>query len=298
MNIERNTDEFVIKKLCDSSYMKFEKTNPHYVENANQITNLFRSIESSVINQTQDDDSSNDTKYVFIRLYDPVYKGLNAANLLKRGIAITEVNKIDASHATININLKDKFYGLTGMKDKDEQDFAIEQVTNVKTNSYMESCDPSKSTCRVYCIKCNEQEYAKTKAMIMKLYRSNSISYDVPENFIMALRSIKRKFFTPKNKRIIGRESIEIMSYESAKKDSTKIPHKFVCSTLVAYILYSNIQKVQNWFNKHNVEYEKITPSDLSAIRGMKYCFNCKWIDYNTTVKKFVENHEEFKEYL
>lgn len=297
MNIERNTPELLIKSLGDNLYMRFDKSNPRYKENAQEIQNLYRSSEASQATMEQDDNESNNKRFIFIRLYDPVYKGkINPTNLLKRGQDITNVNKINASHAAINYNLKDKFWGLTGLKTEAEHDFAIESCTNIQNNSYMNGCDPNKSTCTVYYISCSDQEYTKCKNLIIKFARMNEISYDILHNFVMAIDGIKRKFFS--KKKIIGQESVEILSYESASAKVEKIPDKFVCSTLCAYILFTTISKVRNWFNNHSVNYTRVTPSDLSAVRGMKKAFTCSWNEYNTKVKEYAEKHPEMKEYL
>ena len=297
MNIERNTPELLIKALFSSEnvYMRFDKSDPNYKENAEQIVSLCKSCEASTLTVDEENENAND-KYIFIRLYDPTYKGITAATFLKRGVKMTEVNKIDSSHAAINWNLKDGFYGLTLKKEQDA--FNKEFCVTPESNEYMATCDANKSTCRVYYIKCSPQEYTRTKNMIVNLARQHKLVYDVAYNFIISLNCIKRKFFTKKDKRLLGRESAEIMSYESAKKEMEPIPTKFVCSTLVAYILYSTISKVKNWFNNHNVNYKKVTPSDLSVIRGMKQAFFCKWSDYNKVAKEFAEKHPEFKEYL
>ena len=295
MNLERNTDEFLIKKLKDNLYMKFGKSNENYQQDVEQILNLFKSTESS--DSTNDNDVGKG-KYIFIRLYNPVYdKKISPTNILKRGQYATVVNNVYAAHAAINYDLKDKFWGLTGLKDKGQYDFAIECCSNPTGNTYMETCNVQKSTCSVYCIRCKDDEYSKCKNLILKYARNHKISYDVVHNFIMALSGIKRKFFTKKDKRRIGRESLEIMSFESEKQNTPKVQEKFVCSTLVAYFIYSTISTVRNWFNNHNVNYNHVTPSDIVDIRGVKKLFTCKWCDYNKTISEYVKKHPEFNEY-
>lgn len=296
MNIERDTDEFMIRRMSENVYMKFDKSDARCQQNADEIKSVFKAIEST--NAQSDEEDNPKQKYVFVRLYDPVYKGITAANLLKRGVAATEVNKINSSHAAIGVTLKDRFYGLTGLKGKDEHDFAIEQVTNLSSNSYMAGCDPQKSTCRVYAYPVDDQEYSKIKSSINKYIRNNTLSYDTIHNFVIAISSIKRKFFTKKSKQLIGREAADIISFEDARQEVEKVPTRFVCSTFVAYLMYTCIKRIHNWFDNHNVNYSRVTPSDLSAVRGMRYCFYTKWCDYNTTVQKFVEKHPEFKEFL
>ena len=299
MNLERNTDELLIKKIDNNHYIKFDKiNNARYKQDSEEIFNILKSSESSSI-ETEEDKYIK-KKCIFVRLYDPTYKGLNPTNLLKHGQKITEVNKMHNSHASINYNLKDKFWALSAFKK--QHDFAIESCEHPESNDYMNGCDPNKSTCTVLYYECSEQDYSKCKNLILKYARNNTLSYDTAYNFIVALRQIKRKWFTPKNKRIIGKESscVEILSYESLKNENgekNKIQTKFLCSTLVAYILYMTITPIRRWFDNHEINHNHITPSDISAIRGMKYGFKCKWNEYNKTVNEFCKKHPEFSEY-
>lgn len=297
INLERNTDEIFIKKIDNNHYIKFDKiNNMRYRQDSEELANILKSSESSPIEN--EDDKYVKKKYIFVRLYDPTYKGLTPANVLKRGQQITEVNKINGSHVAINYNLKDKFWGLTGLKEGN--DFAIESCEHPETNGYMNGCDTNKSTCIVLYYACDEQDYSKCKNLILKYARNNTLSYNTASNFIMAIRQIKRKWFTPKNKQIIGKESdnVEILSYESLKNENKeKIQTKFVCSTLVAYLLYTTITPIKRWFDNHGINHNHITPSDISAIRGMKFGFKCKWNEYNKTLNEFCKKHPEFNEY-
>ena len=116
---------FCLFNSCASSKIKEEEKTftsiPYLIEENVQFEEL--------------EDPSQPYRYIFIRLYNPIYSNpLYIANILKGGISITEVNDYELSHASISTSLDDGFYGLT-LAGKSQ--FVKEYCTDVNSNGYM-----------------------------------------------------------------------------------------------------------------------------------------------------------------
>ena len=236
-------------------------------------------------------------KYIFIRLYNPIYKNpFYIANLLKGGIKITQIDDIEVSHASINFSLDDEFYGLALRKGKQ---LAKESCTDSEADEYMEKCRADESEQITYAIRVSEEEFNNTKKFIEEYAELDEITYDTFINFKMAAFSIKRKFLTAKAKRQFGNIEYKKTKDEDRKEfDPHYVVNNFVCSTFIAYALNKNIASVNQWFNEHLVNYRYVNVGDLPNIPGVQKLFFSTWEDYLDTAETFVENNPEFKQYL
>ena len=238
-------------------------------------------------------------KYIFFRLYNPSYKNpLYIANVLKNGLSLTKTEDVpDLSHAAINFTLDDNYYGLTL---GGQYQLAEEECTIPQNNKYMKNCNPEKSEQITYALKVSEEEYEKAKIFVERYANSTDIKYASSLNFKLALFSIKRKFFTPKDHKQFG-TVIYPDKVDNKKVDidnDNEIQNNFVCSTFVGYVLYNNVESVSNYFDENNIKYEYINVSDISLIPGMIPLFYSNWDNYLEAAKAFVEEYPEFTEYL
>ena len=238
-------------------------------------------------------------KYIFFRLYNPAYKNpLYIANILKNGISLTKTEDVpDLSHASMNFTLDDNYYGLTL---GGEYQLAEEECALPQNNKYMKNCDPTKSEQITYALKVSEEEYQKTKDFVTKYVQSTDINYASSLNFKIALFSIKRKFFTPKDHKQFG--SVVYPSDANNKKvdldNDDEILNNFVCSTFVGYVLYNNVDSVTEFFDENDIKYEYLNVTDISLIPGIVPLFYSNWDNYQEAARAFVEKYPEFKEYL
>ena len=238
-------------------------------------------------------------KYIFFRLLNPSYKNpLYIANLLKGGISITKTEDVpDVSHASMNFTLDDNYIGLTlgGEYQLTEEECAIPE-----NNKYMKNCDPEKSQQITYALKVSEEEYEKTKNFINHYLQSTELKYTSSLNFKIALFSIKKKFFTPKDHQQFG----SLIYPDDAQNQKVDIEtdedllNNFVCSTFVGYVLYNNVESVSNFFDENNIKYEYLNVSDISLIPGIVPLFYSNWDTYQDAALAFVDEYPEFKEYL
>ena len=244
-------------------------------------------------------DIEGNCKYIFFRLFNPAYKNpLYIANVLKGGISITKTEDVpDLSHASINFSLDDNYYGLTlgGEYQLVEEECALPQ-----NNKYMKNCDPEKSEQITYALKVTEEEYNKTKEFVERYAQSTDIKYASSLNFKIALFSIKKKFFTPKEHQQFG-TIIYPDGATNKKVDLDKdeeIQNDFVCSTFVGYVLYNHVESVSNFFDENNIKYEYLNVSDIALIPGIVPLFYSNWDTYNEAAEAFVEEYPEFSDYL
>ena len=238
-------------------------------------------------------------KYIFFRLYNPAYKNpLYIANVLKGGISITRTENVpDVSHASINFSLDDNYFGL---KLGGEFPLEVEECTIPDNNEYMKKCDTEKSEQIAYALKVTEEEYEKTKAFVEHYVNSDNVKYNTALNFKIALFSIKRKFFTPKENQQFGSLIYpeDVYNQKVNLDDDADTPNLFVCSTFVGYVLYNNVESVSKFFDENNIKYEYLNVSDISMIPGITPIFYSNWDNYLEAASAFVAEYPEFSEYL
>lgn len=243
------------------------------------------------------EDVSEPSKYIFIRLYNPDYTNpFYIANLLQGGINLTEISDYHFSHAAINFSLNDDFYGLTS---GGYYQLARESCLNPKENKYMKHCDPIDSEQITLALKVNEEEYINLQKEIDEYSKNHKIKYNVGKNFQNAFFALDRRFFTNKNKRAFG-----YADYPYSKKDQKKDNDKnhnetqFVCSTFLAYILYQNVDYIHDYFVENNINYRYINVTDLLFLPNISPLFYSTWENYQTAAENFVNKNPEFSAYL
>lgn len=238
------------------------------------------------------EDPSKPYKYIFLRLYNPVYSNpLYIANILKGGIRLTDVSDFELSHVSINLELNDGFYGLTLAGNSQ---FVKEYCSDVNSNRYMSKCNPANSEQITFALKVTEEEYENVRKFIQFYTKYPKLSYFALENFKIAVYSLKRKFFTKKEKQAFGYND-----YPKVKKNKDdSVESDFVCSTFITYILINTIPRINEWFNEHKINYKYINVTDIPSIPGVTPLFYSTWDNYEFAAKLFTEVNPEFKDYL
>ncbi|MCR4630540.1 MAG: hypothetical protein K5786_02805 [Treponema sp.] len=238
-------------------------------------------------------------KYIFIRLYDPVYKDNLPAELLKKGQYLTNTTKIPAAHAAIGFDLSDEFYGLTVGGDY----FLKKEVcSEPETCTYFQTCDAKKSFHYTYAIKVRPEEYEAAKEKTLAYYNSQEVKYAVLHNFPVSLYCIKKKMNLPDLPKLpISAEHREFLvnlkkSLRAYKQFKEK--DRFVCSTFCSYILLTCIPRIALYFCERDFSYDYITPSELSMLPGMKFLFSGNWLDFKKDAAAFAKENPDFKSYL
>lgn len=240
-----------------------------------------------------------DYKYIFIRLYNPVYSNpFYIANILQGGLNLTKTEDVpDLSHSAINFTLDDCFLGLTfGGK----YQLAEENCRAPLDNKYMKHCDPSKSEQITYALKVSEKEFEDTKLFIEKYAASTKLKYASMQNVKIGIWFIGKRYFTNKKYRQFGtakypkgakNKIVDINSEE-------ELDYKFVCSTFLAYVLYNTVDSVRQFFDEYNIKYQYMNVTDLTFIPGLTPLFYSNWETYEQAAKLFVEQYPEFEKYL
>ena len=238
-------------------------------------------------------------KYIFFRFYNPHYNNpLYIANILQDGLELTKTEEVPAlSHIAINFNLEDTFYGLTL---GGEHQLAAEECVIPENNKYMKHCNAEKSEQLTYALKVSEKEYESTKQFVEYYLNSTELKYASGLNVKLAGFYLKRRFFTKKEKRQFG--TVKYPKKSKNKKVSLEnedeLDNKFVCSTFIGYVLYNNVESVEQFFDEHGIKYEYLNVTDLSLIPGMTPLFYSSWDTYNEAARAFVDDFPEFSDYL
>lgn len=244
-------------------------------------------------------DNNEKTKYVFFRLYNPIYKNpFYIANILKFGIGLTRIKgNPDVSHASINFDLEDDFYGLSL---GGEYQLKIEECLDTTSNIYMKNCDPTKSEQVTYALKVTPEEYEKTKHFIEVYADSPDLKYVPFLNFKFALFCLDRKFFTTKKHKQFG-----YLKYPKKNKnkivdieDKSTLENDFVCSSFIGYALYNTVDDIQYFFDERNIKYDYLNVPDISQIPEVIPLFYSTWDNYMEAAESFVKEYPEFAEYL
>lgn len=238
--------------------------------------------------------SPSETKYIFIRLYDPKYVKFNPSTILKNGISFTNTNLLMCTHAAINFSLQDNFHGLA-FNDKDDPNYLkLEECTNLKSNKNMLRCDPDKSLFYVYALPVTKIEYSSAKKTVDEVLVNNDAIYTLSSLLRFVLPSIKRKLTDKRLDNSTNKH--DAISYNSTEELSTKT-NKFCCSTFVAAVLYKNVAKFKKFCDSNKLKTEDFTPSNLSIIPSIVKLFEGKYKDYNKLKDKFIKLNPEFNQY-
>ena len=238
-------------------------------------------------------------RFIFLRLYNPVYKrAFSSGSILQAGINIVEVNDINASHASIGFSLKDDFYGLTLFS---RPQFKVEHCMEPRKNEYMRQCKITKSIQTVLGLKVTEEEYQNVLDMVSDFLINQNVVYDVSKNFQMALYTTGRKVNSmmtgKKSKPCPYAEGAEIAPHKIEELDLNK-QYKFVCSTLISYILYNCVNSYRNYIDLNGLEWNNIGPSDFINFSEFKVMFSSTWIKYNRAAEKYLDSKQALKDFM
>ncbi len=247
-------------------------------------------------------DELKNQRFIFVRLYNPVYKqSFSTGSILQTGINLVEINKIAASHASIGFSLKDDFYGLTLYA---RPQFKVEHCTEPRKNEYMRQCKPFKSIQTVIGLKVTEKEYQAVLDMVTDFLINQNLTYDVTKNFQMAGYTIGRKMnslatgqteiFCPyiEGAQVASLHNTEEKSFDKLKK------YKFVCSTLVSYILYQCVDSYRNYIDLNNLDWNNVGPSDLINFDGFKVMFTSTWVHYNRAAEEYLKSKKALVDFI
>lgn len=229
----------------------------------------------------------HDSYYLFIRLYDPVYKNpFYMSTLLKGGIALTEVHPLKLSHASIGLDLTDNFFGLTLMP---RPMLNEEHATDVSTNDFMVQCKMDKSSQTTFVLPVTAEEYERVKSV---LYQYRNANYSSGKVIQAALKAISRKMRAKRNR------TLEVAL--ATKKGTPTVvrqmdkKRKFSCSAFVAFVLYNSVDEITQYFDEHNTNLNYVSVTDLAYLPGVRPLFSSSWQDYNLAAQTYVDEHQEF----
>lgn len=237
------------------------------------------------------DDFREGEKFIFIRLYYPTYYNkMNAVNLLKGLIALTEPNTEKASHSSVGFDLRDSFYGLTRYN---KNNLAQESCVNTDSNKYSKKCDPYESCQMTLALKVTPEEQRAVMQTIQRDYAAGDIKYNSVQNLPIGFFSMKRKRQKSAEQRALGG-----IPAKKGYADLSVPEKKFVCSSYIAYVLANNIEEIRDFFIEKQIDYHYVLPSDLFYLPGVQRLFDSTWIDYEIAAAEFVKSEPLFAEYL
>lgn len=231
-------------------------------------------------------------RYLFIRLYDPVYKNpFYMSTFLKIGIAAIEVHPLKLSHSSIGFDLTDNFFGLTLMP---RPMLNEEHCTDVDTNDFMKQCKMDKSSQTTYSIAVSAAEYDKAKDVI---YEFRDAQYSVSRVMKTGFKSIGRKLFHTKKNRTLEKALATKKGAEKVR-DKQAEKRKFTCSSFVAFVLYNSVDAIRQHFDEHNTNINYVSVTDLAYLPGVTELFSSSWQDYDAAAYSFLLDNEEFAPYM
>lgn len=229
--------------------------------------------------------------YIFIRLYDPVYKNpFYMSTFLKGGIAATEVHpQLKLSHASLGLDLTDNFFGLTLMP---RPMLNMEHATEADANEFMKQCRMDKSSQTTFALTVTKEEYEKVKQV---LYEYRDAKYSTGKVVLSGLKSIRRKMRAKKNRSL----EIALATKKGAAGIAQKMDkeRKFTCSSFTSFVLYNSVDKIREYFDKNTTNLNYVSVTDLAYLPGVKLLFSSSWQDYNRVAQTYAEEHEEFLQY-
>lgn len=234
----------------------------------------------------------NGNRYLFIRLYDPVYKNpFYMSTFLKIGIAAVEVHPLKLSHASLGFDLTDNFFGLTLMPRPMLND---EQCTDAPANEFMKQCKMDKSSQTTFSLTVRSDEYDKAKSVIGKY---KDAKYSTGKVVQSGIKSIGRKMFhTKKNRGLETTLDTRKGTAKVAQKMDKK--RKFTCSSFVAFVLYNSVDSITEYFDEHKTNLNYVSVTDLAYLPGVTEMFSSSWEDFNIAAAHYVAWHTEYTPYI
>lgn len=287
-----------MKRRSYLSYIAFLIISLFVVSSCRTINSLsIADAEAAGLYDILDEEASpapdgNGCRYLFIRLYNPVYKNpFYMSTFLKIGIAAVEVHPLRLSHASLGFDLTDNFFGLTLMPRPMLND---EQCTDAPANEFMKQCKMDKSTQTTYSLTISSAEYDKVKSVIAQY---KDAKYSTGKVFKSGFKSIGRKMFHRKKNR--GLETA-LATRKGAAKAAEKMDkkRKFTCSSFVAFVLYNSIDSITEYFDEYKTNLNYVSVTDLAYLPGMTELFSSTWEDYNNAAAMYALEHKEYTPYM
>lgn len=274
------------KTTSSLDYSEFTPEAPYHIEE-----------DVSASNPALSENTPENTKCIFIRLYNPDYKNpFYIANILQGGINLTEVTEYNFSHASINFDLEDDFYGLTSTG---YYQLAQESCLNPLENKYMKHCDPKTSEQMTLVLHVTEEEFNNTKQMVEEYTTNHKLKYTVGLNFQNATFAIRRKFFTKKEKQTFGKTKYpKNRAKEKKELNPDYRETSLICSSFVAYVLLKNVDYINQYFKENNINYRYINVTDILSFPGIEPLFYSTWENYELAASAFIKQNPEFSVYL
>ena len=235
-------------------------------------------------------------KYIFLRLYNVYYSDdYQIGNLLKAAISVLgpAEDGLLYTHVAISDKLADNFVGMTT---GGQNNAKYESVMQPEKNRYLASNDKYRSTCTVIAIPCSAIDYENCKKLIEYSALPDSRFYFGITDIIgiCGIRaSNKRKTKSYSLKSTAVKDPEPVLSPQDEFKS-----HVYCCSAYCAYILIHGIQRYKDYAEATHFSPRGVTPADLYSIQGAQWLFNCHYLDYEQTLKEFIEAYPEFAEYL
>ena len=99
---------------------------------------------------------------------------------------------------------------------------------------------------------------------------------------------LKRRFFTAKENR-----NIKTLKPRKDSFINNEDEKEFHCASFVAYVLINSVENIKDFFDSRELNYNQLTPSDITQIPGIHELFSSTWSDYNKVAEKFIEEQAD-----
>lgn len=232
----------------------------------------------------------NGETYLFFRNYKGEYTNpLDIHSIFKGLIFWGDVNDIDTDHVSLGFSLEDDFWGFTLQKgDGINKYLNREYCLDIEKNRYMIRCNPDESIQTVYALKVKKKEFDKALLLTEKIVNDEDAVYSMKRVLEVGGSEIVRRLFYSKKQK-------DIQNREGKKESFINEPDEkeFHCSSFIAYVLINSVDSIRNFFEEKGLDYDKITPSDISRIPGVKEIFSSTWSDYDNAAQQFMEFYKK-----
>lgn len=226
--------------------------------------------------------------YIFIRFLSAKYKNTVAlGSIVNKLLGI--IDKADVpgekamfNHASINYNLKDTFYGLTGSYGTKHY-LKIESINiiNNNKNPFLQTTTPD-SYFSVYAIPVTDKDNQKVKLYLESTLKENNINYGA---YVFPLIGVQRL-----SNKIKGLESVSI-AQDDLKKET------LICSTFVEHVLHkcTSYGKI---IDDSEYNYKMFTPNDIiKHSPGIIRLFGGRFDEYNKLLNEFIVKNPKFAKF-
>lgn len=258
------------------------------IDNKLSYESLFNTIFSA-------EEAKDDGKYyIFMRLYDAVYKKNGATaqlDKLIKGVDFdTNKDNVGAfNHAACSWKLTDDFVGLTSNQKGEKFALKYESCENTSNNRYMDTVDTTKAKFAVYSLEVSKEEYENVKNFLTRELSDKKLKYGTMSLLKFAVDKVARKM-TKRKMFANERNNPDDNDALVGKRE------QLVCSSFVAYALYRNTH-YKDVFERYKVNYTLLSPNDLTRIRGAKFLFSGTFTNYSKACENFISKHPEFAKF-